>query len=78
MRVDGAEPVSLDERIVEDDVQVLVSDPFFDATAYDLHLAHPTAAGAVLDDPFSILDLDMQTRGGDGTWDRGAYEHAEP
>lgn len=70
-RVDGSEPVNLDERIVEDDVQILVSDPSVGASAFDLHLAFPTAAGAGLDDPFSSLDLDMQTRGGGGTRYRG-------
>jgi len=77
LRVDGAEPVSLDDRIEEEDAQIIASDPFVDASACDLHLASPTAAGAVLDDPFSSLDLDGQTRGGDGAWDRGAYEYAE-
>ena len=77
LRVDGDEPVSLDDRIEEESAQILEEDPFLDAADLDLHLAVPTAPGEVLDDPFVNVDRDGNERGTDGVWDRGAYEYAE-
>lgn len=45
----------------------------YPATGFDYHLASATAAGTSLSAPYNA-DPDGITRGGDGTWDRGAYE----
>jgi hypothetical protein len=46
---------------------------FVDRDARDFHLATPTTAGTTLDEPFDT-DPDGVPRGGDGVWDRGAFE----
>lgn len=76
-RVDGAEPVSLDDRIEEDTAQLFTADPFVDAENYDLRLMAPTEPGVSLDHPFAQTDLDGASRGADGAWDRGAFELAQ-
>lgn len=48
-------------------------DLFADLSAGDFHLASATTAGATLSAPYTT-DPDGVTRGGDGTWDRGAFE----
>jgi hypothetical protein len=74
-RVEGGN-YNLDERIEEEHVQVLSEDPFVDAANWDLRLAEPTEAGRTLPTPYDE-DLLGEQRGGDGTWDRGAYEYSE-
>lgn len=46
---------------------------FLDPVAGDFHLAASTAAGAILAPPYHIDPNGIQ-RGGDGNWDRGAFE----
>jgi len=72
-RLEGSE-YNLDERIEEDHVQELTDDPFVDAAAWDLRLAGPTDPGHTLSSPYDV-DLLGTKRGGDGTWDLGAYEY---
>jgi hypothetical protein len=48
---------------------------FTDYAGDDFTLAAPTATGSTLSAPYAS-DLLGQARGADGTWDRGAYEHA--
>lgn len=74
VRIEGGEQ-PLDERIEDDDKQVLTASPFVDPAALDLRLREPTAAGRSLAAPFDV-DLLGQARGTDGCWDRGAYEYA--
>jgi len=76
-RVDGAEPVSLEDRIDEDTAQFFSADPFVDGAGYDLRLTAPTDPGVSLDHPFAGSDLSGADRGADGTWDRGAFEYAQ-
>ncbi|MBN2191319.1 MAG: right-handed parallel beta-helix repeat-containing protein [Polyangiaceae bacterium] len=66
----------LDDAIEEETNQVLDAEPFVDAAAGDVRLSGPTAAGQALEAPFDV-DLAGVARGGDGVWDRGAYEYAE-
>jgi hypothetical protein len=47
---------------------------FVNYSAENYALAQPTTAGATLPSPFNI-DYIGDTRGADGTWDRGAYEY---
>lgn len=47
--------------------------PFTDEATYDYKLAVPTTAGETLSSPYNI-DFLNNTRGADGSWDRGAYE----
>lgn len=49
-------------------------DPFVDYVNLDFRLKADTTAGTSLPSPFN-LDLLGNTRGADGTWDRGAYEY---
>ena len=49
------------------------SDPFVSSGAGDFHPLSGTAAGETHSAPYAT-DLDGVTRGGDGTWDRGAFE----
>jgi chitodextrinase len=49
------------------------SDIFVSASGKNFRLKVATAAGQSLASPYNV-DLDGTTRGGDGTWDRGAYE----
>lgn len=74
-RVDGNEPVSLDEGVEEEGVQVFEEDPFVDSQSGDLHLAGATEPGEALDVAFVEIDLDGNPRGSDGVADRGAYEY---
>ena len=50
------------------------SSPFVDYANKNFHLAAPTSAGTSLSSPYN-MDVDGNIRGGDGTWDRGAYEY---
>jgi hypothetical protein len=47
---------------------------FTDAANKNFHLTSATAAGANLSSPYNT-DPDGVTRGGDGSWDRGAFEY---
>ncbi|MEE8608691.1 MAG: hypothetical protein V3S55_13880 [Nitrospiraceae bacterium] len=49
------------------------SDPYVDAANGDFHLVAATVAGDTKASPFNI-DPDGNTRGADGTWDRGTFE----
>ncbi|MBN1607258.1 MAG: hypothetical protein JW940_11540, partial [Polyangiaceae bacterium] len=60
--------------VEEDHVQVLRDDPFQDAPGLDFHLRTPTDSGRTLDVLYA-QDPDGKTRGGDGSWDRGAFEY---
>ena len=51
------------------------ANPFVSAPA-NLRLSGATAAGFTLSSPYNA-DMDGLTRGGDGTWDVGAYEYDE-
>jgi hypothetical protein len=54
--------------------EVTTTSPFVDVVSSDFHLSGPTVAGkGDLGSPYNI-DMDGRTRGGDGNWDRGAYE----
>ncbi len=63
----------------ETSVQVVDSTNWFtdttgaDFTQVNFHLATATNAGFSLPSPYNI-DADGETRGSDGTWDRGAFE----
>lgn len=50
-------------------------DPFVGSGEDNFHLSGATDAGTTLSSPFTT-DLDGNTRGLDGVWDRGAYEYA--
>ncbi|HRF48611.1 MAG TPA: right-handed parallel beta-helix repeat-containing protein [Anaerolineales bacterium] len=49
-------------------------DVFVDPAGRDFHLRVAIEPGATLNAPFQI-DPDGKARGGDGSWDRGAYEY---
>ena len=49
-------------------------DPFVDFANLDFRLKAATATGASLGTPYAVDPYGI-IRGGDGTWDRGAYEH---
>ncbi len=49
------------------------TDPFVNWANYDLHLNRATNAGLTLSAPFNV-DPEGIIRGGDGNWDRGAFE----
>jgi hypothetical protein len=53
--------------------QTLSSDPFIGAAGQDFRLKNSTNAGVTFSSPYNT-DPDGNTRGADGTWDRGAYE----
>lgn len=53
--------------------QTLGSDPLPSWESGDFELALATTAGTSLASPYNV-DPNGDTRGGDGTWDRGAYE----
>ncbi len=81
-RVEGCDPAcDKDDEGAEGETspQIGTGSPFIDATAdpttADLHLSAATVPGATLPDPFAT-DPDGVTRGGDGNWDRGVFEHA--
>lgn len=57
----------------ESNSQVLSSNPFQDISGGDCRLTGATAAGTTLPSTYTT-DPGGTTRGGDGTWDRGAYE----
>lgn len=54
--------------------QALTGDPFVNAAARNYHLSAATTAGETLGSPYDT-DPDSETRGDDGTVDRGAYEY---
>ena len=60
---------------MDDHFQTGTVDPFIDSTAYDFHLNAATDAGLSLTAPYNT-DMSGSTRGGDGNWDRGAYEYS--
>jgi hypothetical protein len=68
---------NLDERIVEDHVQVVAENPFVNGPDGEFHLVSTTLAGIPLASPFNI-DSDGKKRGQDGIWDRGAFEYIAP
>ena len=47
---------------------------FVDYSTDNFHLASATLTGYSLASPYNV-DMDGNTRGADGTWDRGAYEY---
>jgi hypothetical protein len=49
------------------------ANPFVNLSGKDFHLARATTAGQTLASPYNV-DYDGSARGGDGAWDRGAYE----
>ena len=49
-------------------------DPFVNAAQKNYHLTASSPGGVSLPSPFNT-DPDSVTRGGDGTWDHGAYEY---
>ena len=53
--------------------QTASGNPFVSSATGDLHLTAATASGLSLSTPYNT-DADGNTRGADGTWDRGAYE----
>lgn len=52
-----------------------VGNPFTNYTGLDFSLTAGTTAGTTLGSPYDV-DMLVHTRGGDGTWDRGAVEFA--
>jgi len=56
------------------DNSTVTSSAFVNYTARDYRLAQPTTAGIALPSPYNV-DMLGNTRGVDGTWDRGAYEY---
>ena len=60
-------------RPSESSQQILSSDPFVSASAANYRLTVGTSAGAVLPGPYD-KDGEGNSRGADGTWDRGAFE----
>lgn len=54
--------------------QTLTSDPFVNSVTEDYHLAGATDAGVDLGSPYNI-DMDGETRGAVGVWDRGTYDY---
>jgi hypothetical protein len=80
-RVEGCDPpCDKDDEGAEGetDGQVSEGSPFvlddMDPFAADFHLGAATKPGVTLPSPFDV-DPDGETRGADGIWDRGAYEH---
>ncbi len=61
----------VDEKIVEDHVQLLSTNPFVDPSSDDFHLNYTTNSGKELPAPFNEDYYDV-FRGTDGVWDRGA------
>jgi hypothetical protein len=55
--------------------QLGVGSPFTDGTGYDFTLGGPTDAGDAAIGEAYDTDLLGNARGGDGVWDRGAYEY---
>jgi hypothetical protein len=49
-------------------------DPFVSSSTYDFRLKASTNQGNILSSPFN-MDMNGNTRGSDGVWDRGAYEY---
>ena len=58
----------------DSNLQTLSSDPFTSAATADFSLASATTAGVTLSSPYNV-DMLGNTRGADGTWDRGALEY---
>jgi len=65
--------VSTDSDLVASHNTIASSNPFVDLSRFNLRLSSPTEAGYALSSPYNT-DMDGNTRGSDGTWDRGAYE----
>ncbi|MGZ3746481.1 MAG: hypothetical protein ACXWRE_03960 [Pseudobdellovibrionaceae bacterium] len=57
----------------ETGLQIGTGDPFVDSAHGNYHLKFATNAGLTLPSPFN-LDINGIARGGDGVWDRGAFE----
>lgn len=55
-------------------MQIIADDPFTNSASDDYTLTDATTAGATLASPYDV-DAAAATRGADGVWDRGAYEH---
>jgi hypothetical protein len=72
IRPDSQEDLS--QAVEEAHVQVMKDDPFLDAAGLDFRLGAPTDPGRSLDAVYA-RDPDGKTRGGDGSWDRGAFEY---
>lgn len=78
-RVDenGVKVYSLDQRMldenVEENIQVIADNPFVAPDNGDFRLAFATDPGLTLPAPYDH-DPDAIARGGDGIWDRGAFE----
>lgn len=58
----------------ESNIQNGTGNPFVNSSAYNFQLAAPTSAGKNLGSSYN-LDMYGYTRGGDGVWDRGAFEY---
>lgn len=54
------------------------TDPFVDAAHFDFRLKAPTWAGLKMPPAYDGKDPFGQQRGGDGNWDRGAFEYRQP
>lgn len=59
----------------ETNTQTGTTSLFVDPSTSNFHLSGHTTTGNTLSSPYN-LDLDGVTRGGDGTWDRGAFQLA--
>jgi hypothetical protein len=57
----------------ETNIQNGTGNPFVNRTGKDYHLSAATNAGYTLSSPYNT-DPDGNPRGGDGVWDRGAFE----
>lgn len=53
--------------------QIGTASPFVNEPGNDLHLLAASNAGTTFSAPYNV-DIDGKARGGDGTWDRGAFE----
>ncbi|MBU1221835.1 right-handed parallel beta-helix repeat-containing protein [Myxococcota bacterium] len=74
-RVDGANPVYLDDNIDEDTKQVFTSDPFVSADTGDFCLTAPTDIAEETGSDFASVDYSGTPRGTDGNPDRGSCEY---
>lgn len=82
-RVEGCSPScpkDVEAASGETSAQITTVNPFvnwnstLDPASADFHLTQTTNGGLILSSPFNI-DAFGNTRGADGTWDRGAYEY---
>lgn len=58
------------------DIASTGDDPFVNSAGADFHLSGATDVGTDLDSPYDV-DIDGETRGAVGGWDRGAYDYIE-